>query len=389
MRGRTGRLLCTAGILLWLALICSGMAGCQSAGAASNSDGLAAYQAGDYEKAIGLFNQAITQDGEQAVYYINRGMAQCGMARYEDALLSFETAAEKNPSSVNAYRGIGIARLREGSLEKAEEAFDRALANLKQEKSAQGCDILAYRAETRLKAGDCTGAVADYETLISYGYEIERIYLYMGYAYLEQNDVTSALICFQESINRDHRDFAKYLDMMEKLEQYGFLDEAGVVADAALSVAAKNAEERYYHGLIYLEKGDEKAAFAEFEQSYNAGFEQAGYYLGYCYELREQYSDAELIYQKQLTRTPQDARLYNQLAVCQIRQERYADALVYIKKGMELSDASVTRDLLWNQAICYERKKDFDTAARLLQEYLDRYPEDKTASSELAYIESR
>lgn len=383
MRYRTGMILCAVGLAVCLA------GGCGSAGAASNSSGLAAFQSGNYEKAIGLFNQAITQDSQKASYYINRGMAQCNAARYEEALESFEQAAEKNPSSVNAYRGIGIVCMKQGRYEDAVEAFDKALEHLRREKGEQGCDILAYRAEAKEKSSDYAGAAEDYEKLISYNYEKEQMYLYLGYVYLAQGDCAAALTCFQQSINIDHRDFEKYLEMIEKLKQYGFTDSAAVVADAALSVPARSAQDRFYHGLLYLEKGQEKEAFSEFEQSYNAGFDAAGYYLGYCYEQREQYSEAELIYQKQLALSPEDARLYNQLAVCRIKQEKYEDALVFIRQGLALEDDEVTDDLLWNQIICYERKKDFDTAAELLIQYLSLYPEDQEAALELSYIVSR
>ncbi len=381
---RSGRriLVCVCSLLLMAV-------GCTSAGKMSNEEGLAAYHAGDYEKAIGMFRQAVTQDGNRAEYYINLGMAQCAAGAYEDAKQSFSDAIRYNAHSVNAYRGMGIAHLELESYKDAVEAFDKAVDHVRGQKSGE-YDIIAYRAQAKAGMKDYDGAIADYETLIAADYETEQIYLYLGDMYLHKNDIVAALTNYQKSITINHRDFEKYLNMIEELKSQGFEEESHIVQDAALSVVPQNAEERYYRGLIYLEQGETQAAFAEFEQSYNMGYEAAGYCLGYCYELRGEYEEAELTYQKQLLEEGCDqARLYNQLAVCKIRQKAYNEALVLIEQGLALADERAMADLLWNQAMCYEGKKDYDKAIEVLTEYQQFFPDDKTCELELSYLRSR
>lgn len=363
--------------------------GCTGAGAASNRQGLEAYQSGSYTKAIGLFNQAITQDGTCAEYYVNRGMAECAAADYEAALDSFGEAIELDAGAADAYRGIGITYMYQKDYDRALEALDQALNCLHDQKTELSFDILGYRAMAKTLSGDYDGAAEDYEMLISYGYEQERIYMLLGDVYLKKNDVSSALIQYQNSININYKDIGKFLEIASALKDAGFEEERQMVLDTALSLEAETAENKYGRGLIYLERDQDKEAFSEFEQAYNMGYQAAGYYLGYCYELWEQYSEAELIYQKQLTVSPDDARIYNQLAVCMLKQEKYQEALLLIDQGLALADRTVADDLMWNRVVCYEKLHDFDRAIGALEEYLVQYPADSSGRQELSYLRSR
>lgn len=365
-------------------------AGCGSAGKKSNEEGLAAYHAGNYERAIGLFLQAVTQDSDRAEYYTNLGMAQCQTGEYESAIDSFLTAIEHNSHTVNAWRGMGIACMELELYDDALEAFDKALSNIRSKHSEQRHDLIAYHAEACVKNGDYDRAIEDYNTLIEEKYETEQMYICLGHVYLQKNDAVSALTSYQKSINLGHRDFEKYLNMIRELKSQGFQNESVIVQEAALSIVPQDAEEHYYRGLIYLEQGQAREAFAEFEQSYNIGCEKSGYCLGYCYELRGEYSEAELIYQKLLTEvTDGKARIYNQLAACKIRQQKYDEALMLIGQGMALSDQSVKADLLWNQAMCYEGKRDYDAAIDILVQYQQQFPDDENCRMELSYLRSR
>ena len=162
-----------------------------------------------------------------------------------------------------------------------------------------------------------------------------------------------------------------------------------VVLNAALEVIPYEAKDWCYRGRIYLELEQTDEAFSAFEESYNKGYAQAGYYLGYCYELQGKSEEAINLYQEQIKHDPQDAGLYNQLSSCLVRQGEYQDALIIIQKGMQLADESQMADFLWNESICYEKMGNYDTAIEKLMSYLEQYPADKDAKKELAFLYSR
>lgn len=156
--------------------------------------------------------------------------------------------------------------------------------------------------------------------------------------------------------------------------------------NAALEVTPYEAKDWCYRGRIYLELEQTDEAFSAFEESYNKGYAQAGYYLGYCYELQGKSEEAINLYQEQIKHDPQDAGLYNQLSSCLVRQGEYQDALIMIQKGMQLADESQMADFLWNESICYEKMGNYDTAIEKLMSYLEQYPADKDAKKELAFV---
>ena len=61
-----------AGALTLMALTISA---CAPAGSGSNQKGLEAYRDGDYQNAVYLFKQAITQEPSEDAYYCNLGQA--------------------------------------------------------------------------------------------------------------------------------------------------------------------------------------------------------------------------------------------------------------------------------------------------------------------------
>ena len=47
------------------------------------------------------------------------------------------------------------------------------------------------------------------------------------------------------------------------------------------------------------------------------------------------------------------------------------------------------QSLLFNEMVVYEKKLDFATALQKAEEYMNMYPEDKTAKKELAFLKTR
>ena len=92
-----------------LTLMAAAISACAPAGSNSNKKGLEAYQNGDYQNAVYLFKQAITQEPSEDAYYCNLGQAYCAQGYYEEAIESFTQALNLGGSSFYSYRGMGLA----------------------------------------------------------------------------------------------------------------------------------------------------------------------------------------------------------------------------------------------------------------------------------------
>ena len=375
-----------AGELTLMALTISA---CAPAGSGSNQKGLEAYRDGDYQNAVYLFKQAITQEPSEDAYYCNLGQAYCAQGYYEEAVESFTQAQQLGGSLFYSCRGLGLAYSGQEEYDKAIECFNQAIEAAGSLESSCRLDVVGYRAEAKTALGDYEGALADYNQLIEAGYRLRDIYQLTGDVYLLMDDVDQALRCYQECLNIDNRNYEGYLTMAEALKKADADEAYQVVLSAALEVIPYEAEDWCYRGRIYLELGQTDDAFSAFEESYNKGYSQAGYYLGYCYELQGKSDEAIRLYQEQLKYDPNDAGLYNQLASCMVRQGNYQDALIMIEKGMQLANESQMADFLWNEGICYEKMGNYDTAIEKFMSYLEQYPADKDAQRELAFLYSR
>ncbi len=372
-----------------LTLMAFAVSACAPAGSKSNQKGLEAYQDGDYQNAVYLFKQAITQEPSEDAYYCNLGQAYCAQGYYEEAIESFTQAAQLGSSLFYSYRGMGLAYSGLEEYDKAIESFNQAIEAAGSLDSSCRLDVVGYRAEAKTAIGDYTGALEDYNQLIEANYRLRDIYQLTGDVYLLMDDVDQALHCYQECLNIDNRNYEGYLTMAEALKKAEADEARQVVLNAALEVIPYEAEDWCYRGRVYLELDQIDEAFSAFEESYNKGYSQAGYYLGYCYELQGNSDEAIHLYQEQLRHDPNDAGLYNQLASCMVRQGEYQDALIMIEKGMQLANESLMADFLWNESICYEKMGDYDTAIEKLMSYLEQYPADKNAQKELAFLYSR
>ena len=331
-----------------LTLMAAAISACAPAGSNSNKKGLEAYQNGDYQNAVYLFKQAITQEPSEDAYYCNLGQAYCAQGYYEEAIESFTQALQLGGSSFYSYRGMGLAYNGLEEYEKAIESFQQAIEAAGSLDSSCRLDVVGYRAEAKMKLGD-----------------------------------------YEECLDIDNRNYEGYLTMADALKKAEAEEARKVVLNAALEVIPYEAKDWCYRGRIYLELEQTDEAFSAFEESYNKGYAQAGYYLGYCYELQGKSEEAINLYQEQIKHDPQDAGLYNQLSSCLVRQGEYQDALIMIQKGMQLADESQMADFLWNESICYEKMGNYDTAIEKLMSYLEQYPADKDAKKELAFLYSR
>ncbi len=372
-----------------LTLMAFAVGACAPAGSKSNRKGLEAYQDGDYQNAVYLFKQAITQEPSEGTYYCNLGQAYCAQGYYEKAIESFTQAVQLGDDLFYSYRGMGLAYNGLEEYDKAIENFNQAIEAVGTLDSSCRLDVIGYRAQAKTELGDYEGALEDYNQLIEVKYRLRDIYQLEGDVYLLMDDADQALHCYQECLNIDNRNYEGYLTMAESLKKAEADEARQVVLNAALEVIPYEAEDWCYRGRIYLELDQTDEAFSAFEESYNKGYSQAGYYLGYCYELQGKSDEAIHLYQEQLRHDSNDAQLYNQLASCMVRQGEYQDALILIEKGMQLASESQMADFLWNESICYEKMGDYDTAIEKLMNYLEQYPADKDAQKELAFLYSR
>eukprot|EP00929_Paragymnodinium_shiwhaense_P024992 TRINITY_DN15225_c1_g1_i1.p1 TRINITY_DN15225_c1_g1~~TRINITY_DN15225_c1_g1_i1.p1 ORF type:complete len:647 (+),score=145.61 TRINITY_DN15225_c1_g1_i1:104-2044(+) len=85
-----------------------------------------AFSAGDYKKAIQLYDEAIDLDPDNHAYYANKAFAQTKLENYAAAVRDATTAIELSPKYIKGYWRRGCAHQAQGNLELAMVDFQTA-----------------------------------------------------------------------------------------------------------------------------------------------------------------------------------------------------------------------------------------------------------------------
>lgn len=378
----------------WIgALLCGiamGMAaGCVNSAGQSNRQGMEKYRAGEYVEASRLFGQAISQDNDEAEYYVNQGMADIQLHQCEEAKESFRKALDLENDYVLAYRGMGLACMGLGEYEDAVGYFNQAIANADRTIGDLDYDLIGYRAEAETKAGQYEDAIASYTQLIDLDVDRTGHYMKRGIARVKNNQMDLALADFQSAVSEDSDHYALYLEIYQSLKNMGYPDEGRTFLNQALEIEAKTDEERTMRGqvLVLLDRREE--AVEVLEQAAESGCEEANFMLARCYEDMERYSDAEMIYQRLLAGENDSAMVYNQLAICKMKQGDYEKALTMIAQGISMEDIDALSDLYWNEAMVYEAEGDYIQAYEKIKEYGEQFSYEEDAKKEMTFLKTR
>lgn len=363
--------------------------GCFSAAAKSNQEGLAKYEAGEFAEACRLFGRAISQNDTETSYYVNLGMAEIQMGEYDWAKEHFQQALRLEEDNMLAYRGLGLACLASEEYDLSIEYLNQAIDCGDRSVGKLDYDIIGYRAEAQTKAGQLKEAEASYTQLIDLEVQPTQHYIKRGSVRLKDNRVEAALEDFWAAAAKEPNNFAVYLEIYKTLAQFQVGESGETFLYQALEIPVKSHEDRVMRGRILMLLGDRQEAMELFHQAAEGGSGDASLLLARCYEDLGQYSEAEMIYQQLLAQDTDNARVYNQLAICKQKQGQFEKALTMVRQGISIGDPTVLPDLYWNEAMIYEAMGEYGFAYEKLEEYGQKFSFDEESGKEAAFLKTR
>ncbi len=92
------------------------------------SSGLAFYNTGQYEQAIGEFLKAAEKDEKQPAVWANLGLSYQKLKQFDKALDAYQKALALKPDDVNIYQNLGGVYADMGDLTKSQEMFQKAVS---------------------------------------------------------------------------------------------------------------------------------------------------------------------------------------------------------------------------------------------------------------------
>lgn len=306
---------------------------------------------------------------------------------YEYALQGYEASAANDYKTVESYRGAGLCSLRMGNYEAAISSFTSAL-NCEKVSKALRKDLLSYRATAEWKSELYDDAMADCQTLAEeFTMDADTYYL-TGKVALSMDSYGEASANFEQAYGEDST-YDMAIQIYEAYLERDMEADGTRYLEAALLTEPKKAEDYCDRGRVYYYMEDYASAQKELIEASNQGSSEALVLLGMVYLAQNDISNARSMYQEYVSGESASARGYNGLALCDIAEGKYEDALTNINNGLPSATTEEMQDLLFNEIVVYEKQLDFATALQKAQEYLEMFPEDEAAAKEVKFLQTR
>lgn len=319
---------------------------------------------------------------------INQGMDAIDQQEYDAAIGFFDRAIEEDEDRKLAYRGKGIAFMGQGHYDEAADAFDKALKNSNGIVKKVDYDINYYLAMAEYKRGEADRAMDIYDAIIALDRNAFEAYYLRGCLELIRQDKAAALSDFDTAVGLKSSDYDLYISIYEALSSAGYDSDGRDYINKALEHNGKMTD--YQSGLFsyYLGAYDDARNSLEKAREKDTS-ENLILYLGRSYKALGDVNYAIGLFNDYLSAHPDSASMYNELGLIYLDQKDYQNALDSFENGRALNDPSFNQSLMFNEAVSYEYLLDFEKAAALMQEYLEKYPTDEAAQREYTFLSTR
>lgn len=356
--------------------------------------GLVSAGKADYETALLYFSKALEENPNKAEYYIEQGHTYAALGRYDEARAALEAAIVEQEleltrkNNKRAWRAIGITYYREGKYTDAKAFFEKALAEELLPKL--NADIRMYLADTLECEGDYVAAIAMYDELLKERTDYAAGYRARAYMSYIQGDYEKSLSDYDAAIALTPEDFDLYFGKYNVLEKLGRGAEQAELLRVITTIKNPTAEDAYFIAKAQYFGGEFDTALTGLSAAAENGYEDAYYYMGEIYHARSDYGEAVFHYKQYIDGSGEaDAAAYNQMGVCLLKQEKYAEALETVRKGQTLFDTLHGKQLLFNEVVILEKMGDYNTAYEKAVAYRNQYPEDVKIRKELEFLATR
>ena len=324
--------------------------------------------------------------GAGSEQYIKQAEQYLEQEAYGQALEQYNKAIMEDEKLQEAYRGAGIASMKLGDYENAEDMFLRALKETNGIIGDIELDLSYYLGECQLCLEQYKEAKETYSNIISYDEDETEAYFYRGYANQKAGDAKAA--------QKDLEKAAKTEDLTQLYGIYEVYAEAG--NDKAQEYLKKivqskddSAKALLTIGRAYEQLGDTDRALECLQKSAKAGETAAGFYIGQLYQAQGDYTAAVEAYQSYQKSAGLSYGEYRTVEDCMLAMGDYTAALELNQKLQESAGKTELRNLLFDEVVLYEKSCDYENAKVKIQEYCEQYPEDEEGQKEYEFLQTR
>jgi tetratricopeptide (TPR) repeat protein len=374
----------TIGIAIVLLLMSTTSCGKKSV----TSQGIASYEAGNYQAAIEYFQAGISQNSTEVDNYVYLGMAYLELEDYENAKKTFLLGKNLSSSEKMLIRGLGLVAYYEEDYEKAIEYFNQVLNSSSISIGKTECDILRYRAKAQTALEQYEDAVDSYSTLLKVQEEDSELYYDRGCLWLKLDKVEEAQEDYKKAIELENSGYTLYWNIYQQLSNANYQAQADEYIDLALELPVSGDSSYRYRAFFLYLKEDYENAIKEFSKISELDT-QALVYLADSYLQCNEEKKAENVFKNAIEDNSSNLELYNQYALFLIKEGKAKEALEWLNKGLSLDSADDTREIEYNLIVVYEQLLDYESAMDMLELYEATYGTSDKLEKEREFLSTR
>jgi tetratricopeptide (TPR) repeat protein len=337
--------------------------------------------AGQQEKALTAYDQAIVLDPEVQKIYFSKGILLFNLQRYEEARVALERGNALAPSSYVGYFYLGKTFQKLGEIGQATFNFEKAL-----DLSPRFAPAYQAFATMLEEQHNFSGAVEIYERYLSrvnphkknFRQEIVRLHLAQG-SYQQALDVLKALVV------DDPADLNAQVRIALIYGEIG--DHGKAIEQLTLILDTRPGEVRVrdYLGLMYEEIQDYEPAIQAYHESidWEPTFYDSRVHLGYLLYRLKRYDDAIPQLKEAVNLNPGSPEPHVLLGMAYLQSEQPSLALSAFEYGIDLHPNN--SDLRFNLGAAYDKVNRFPDVVREMEKVLSLDPNHTDALNYLGY----
>ena len=307
---------------------------------------------------------------------------------YTSALASFQEAEKVEKNLRNVYRGEGLAYLGMGQYDNALSSFKMALSESNGIVKNIDYDINFYMAVAEYKLGNLSDAIDTYTAILAVDKSNAEAYYMRGKVKLDLGDIDGAKEDYDQAVLLNKDDSRLYINIYNDLYNNGYENDAKVYVNTGLTSISRPSQ--YELGIFNYYLGDYTQARNYFEESSETKKTEEGIiYLGKTYEALDDSDYAVALFEEYTNNNKTAAMVYNELGLLKANRKDYEGAAAAFEAGIAGEGTSCRQPLFYNRIVAYEFAGDFSKAKSLMQDYLNMYPEDKSALRENVFLKTR
>ena len=297
----------------------------------------------------------------------------------------FRALIEEGEFVSESWRGIGIIQLGEDDPADACISFEKALLFADQQDPEYFTDTEMYLADARARHGEADKALVVYDKILAEQYDPEIAFL-RGSLLLAQGEAEKAAEDF-ESIAEKNVNSDLMIAVCDLYRSLGYMAEGDAVLERIIAAGGEAAPARRGLALYCLEEYPE--AEEALRDALAADPEDADslMLLGQTLLAQEETEEARSLFEQYAAGG--SAAALNGLALCDMADGLYEEALSKIEKGLTSGDESARQGLAYNEITALEYLGRWDEAKAKVKAYMEAYPDDEAGIKENAFLAGR